>query len=474
MRINNLIRNLFPVLFVLVIGCQNSPPDIFLGMGLKTGEIAETSAIVHVRLTEIPAQNEEKLVPGKEGQARLIVSSSKDLKNATITGWLNAQAEDDYSMQFKLEDLVAGTRYYLGVEMRVDENSGIHSTQDFSFKTAPPADKKATVKFQITTGQDVLGIDTYYKMAAQKPDFLISTGDNVYYDKECDGRTVDLAYQCYQIMYGSKPIVDYFRHIGGYFEKDDHDYRFNDADTLMRGKWVRQSLISPGLSRITKEKEDRFFDEAWLSHEDGIRVFKKVFPMSEKTYRTFRWGKGIQIWLVEGRDFRSPNNMPDGPEKSIWGKEQKAWLKSSLLKSDAEYKVIISPTPIIGPDRQSKTDNHANRNGFWTEGRQFLNWIKEKKMDNVILACGDRHWQYHSVHSGFTHEFSCGPTCDEHSVKDKPGQHPPSPSEFEKIEQPYVNLCGGFLTVLYQPDQGIFLNFYDIDGKELYSYKYTN
>ena len=38
------------------------------------------------------------------------------------------------------------------------------------------------VRFQITTGQDYRGEETYRHMAAQEPDFLVSTGDNVYYD----------------------------------------------------------------------------------------------------------------------------------------------------------------------------------------------------------------------------------------------------------------------------------------------------
>ena len=137
--------------------------------------------------------------------------------------------------------------------------------------------------------------------------------------------------------------------------------------------------------------------EKWLTHEEGIMVFKQVFPMSDPTYRTFRWGKGVQIWLVEGRDFRSPNAMPDGPDKTLWGKEQLAWLKRTLLESDADWRVLISPTPIIGPDRVTKNDNHADPKGFWTEGQAFLDWIKDNQLDNLMLICGDRHWQYESV-----------------------------------------------------------------------------
>ena len=80
-----------------------------------------------------------------------------------------------------------------------------------------------------------------------------------------------------------------------------------------------------------------------LNFFKGLKVFREQVPMGEKTYRTFRWGKGLQIWLTEGRDFRSPNNMPDGPDKTIWGREQMEWVKSSILASDADVQSPDQP-----------------------------------------------------------------------------------------------------------------------------------
>src|SRR5690606_13052497 len=111
--------------------------------------------------------------------------------------------------------------------------------------------------------------------------------------------------------------------------------------------------------------------EYYISDEMGRRLFLEAVPMGEKTYRTRSWGKHLQVWFVEGRDYRDPNDMPDGPDKSLWGEEQKAWLKNGLVNSSATFKVVFSPTPIIGPDRDNKIDNHANPRGFWTEGKEF-------------------------------------------------------------------------------------------------------
>jgi alkaline phosphatase/alkaline phosphatase D len=265
------------------------------------------------------------------------------------------------------------------------------------------------------------------------------------------------AYDAHQMMYGLPQMKKYFEHIGGYFEKDDHDYRFNDAD-----RW-QQWKGGDGLRKRNKEKKT---PEKWLTHEEGIRVFQQVFPMTYPTYRTFRWGQGVQIWLVEGRDYRSPNAMQDGPEKSLWGKEQLGWLKETLVASDADWRILISPTPIIGPDRVTKMDNHANPHGFWTEGQAFLDWIKDHPLDNVILICGDRHWQYESIderNGRSIHEFSCGPTCDQHTAA-----VPPITAAHRGVKQPYTASQGGFLTVVYQPDQSLVFEFFDMEGNSTY------
>ena len=89
--------------------------------------------------------------------------------------------------------------------------------------------------------------------------------------------------------------------------------------------------------------------------------------------------------------------MPDGPQKTIWGAEQKQWLKRTLVASDADWKILVSPTPIVGPDRDNKHDNHSNPD-FAYEGREFREWVKANVADNFFNINGDRHWQYHSVH----------------------------------------------------------------------------
>lgn len=440
--------------------------DIYLGSGVKAGEITDTAAIVLVRLTSTPGQDAVGLIPGREGQARLKYATNEGLTDATTTNWETAPPDADWSIQFRLSNLKPAARHYYRVEFRTAETAPSETSDLFSFLTAPRKGDRAPVKFHLTTCQDLHGSGTYLHMAAQKPDFCVSAGDTVYYDGQCLARNVPEAWQAFQMMFGLPPMKEYYKHVGGYFMKDDHDYRFNDSDPYMKGRWVNMRQNDPK-AKYTETRGNQKLDVNWLTHEEGIRIFKQVFPMNDKTYRTLRWGQGLQIWLTENRDYRSPNDMPDGPEKSIWGKEQKAWLKETLLASDADYRIIISPNTIVGPDRILKGDNQANINGFWYEGQAFLDWLTENKINNVVLMCGDRHWQYHSIdkRSGRTvSEFSCGPTHDDHVQ--------PVPPVYVGVDRPYSASRGGFLTITYQPDRTLTCQFFSMDGQPLYEHTF--
>ena len=51
-----------------------------------------------------------------------------------------------------------------------------------------------------------------------------------------------------------------------------------------------------------------------LTWDEGLRINRDIrVPHSEKPYRTFRWGRDLQIWLTDGRDFRSRNSCRTVP-----------------------------------------------------------------------------------------------------------------------------------------------------------------
>ena len=68
---------------------------------------------------------------------------------------------------------------------------------------------------------------------------------------------------------------------------------------------------------------------------------------------------------------------------------------TTLDESDATFKLVFSPTPIVGPDRDNKKDNHANE--VFASRRQMSFVASCPNTRASMVFCGDRHWQYASV-----------------------------------------------------------------------------
>jgi alkaline phosphatase D len=337
--------------------------------------------------------------------------------------------------------LTSGTQYELTVESRGTDGAA-GQTVEGRFRTAPKSDQAARVLFTVTTGQRYPDMDApeggfrmYDAMLQLYPDFFVHTGDILYYDQLA--KTEALARWHWQRMYSLPTNVRFHKQVASYFIKDDHDTWVNDC-------WP--TMVRPYMGEFT--------------FAQGVDIFLEQVPMGEKTYRTARWGKDLQVWFVEGRDFRSANTDPDGPEKTIWGAEQKAWFKRTVEASDATFRVLVSPTPIVGPDRLSKHDNHANKD-FSYEGNELREFMSAQP--GMYVVCGDRHWQYVSkdAKTGLL-EYSCGPASDEHAGGWS--------QEDEFPEHRYLNVTGGFLAVEVMRPEGeaqIAFRHYSVDG-ELY------
>jgi len=453
----------------------------FQATGFKVGETTDTSAMVWTRLTLRPARNPGNgpmvmflykddgqwatyrhtsahravigvrypegttvadiadAVPGTAGETR-VRYRAKGTEIWQQTDWQAVDPQRDFTRQFLLTGLTPGTRYEVCVDSRADADAAAGQTLDGGFQTAPAIDQPARIVFTVSTGQGYwsqdcpTGYKIYGAMLDLDPSFFVHTGDIVYYDRIA--KTDELARYLWQATYSLPSNVRFHRHVASCFIKDDHDTWQDDC-------W-------PGM------KSDKMHE---FTFEQGLRIFPEQVPMGDSTFRTQRWGKDLQVWFVEGRDFRSPNSMPDGPEKTIWGEKQKAWFKDTVAQSDATFRVLISPTPLIGPDRKNKRDNHSN-DSFRTEGDELRRFIAEQ--ENMVVVCGDRHWQYMSVHPETgVREYSCGPVSDLHAGGWSDDQYLPEYHRFLKV-------AGGFLSATCQRIDGqptLAFRFHDVQGE---------
>jgi alkaline phosphatase/alkaline phosphatase D len=462
--------------------------------GEMAGEVTQDTVILQARLT-VDGRVHLFDVEGRPGIGAFALSTRRDLREAFRTRWIAATPDGDYIVKVKVTGLEPGTRYYYRLLSRGGNENEPEAGPTGTFTTLDARQVAREVSFVIVTGMNAfafrfkspaehkeLGFPALEAIVSQEPDFLVATGDNVYYDTPYIGRAKsgDSMRAKWHRQFATPRFAALFQRIPVYWQKDDHDYRYNDADPY--------GALEP-------------------SHELGAGVFLEQVPVAppedEKavTYRTHRIGELLQIWLLEGRDYRDSNIEPPGPDKTMWGAVQKNWLEKTLLASDAVFKILISPTPMIGPDDKltgaqggilarlvgsapigqegddRKRDNHTNPHGFKDEAEAFFAWLAEKGFleRNFYILCGDRHWQYHSVRPDGFEEFSSGALVDGNArLGRKPGDEMSTDPD-ALISQPYTQeeKSGGFLKVTASPASGeqpatLRFEFFDENGALLY------
>jgi len=471
-----------------IFSCAEAPPafptdpyPVYI-----SGEGTQTSMIVQARLqdNEEPVITETEDIAGLAGTGYFEYAPDTSFADAQRTDWLTASAENDFLFKTQLTNLQADQTYFY--RLIAGQTEAI--TKPFlpaKFQTLP--DTSSTAPFRFVASScinfarfygyiDIQGWeDTTVLTELQKEQgfpglasiqeeediaFWVSNGDNVYYDqpREPDGIVADSIDEMRAKWHRQLSMLNLrnlTRQVPTYWLKDDHDHRYNDSDTT----GTKLPL-----------------------NDLGIAIFREQIPIvasaDEPTYRTHRLNKHLQVWFLEGRDYRSPNDMPDGPEKSIWGAEQRAWLQNTLLESTADFKIIISPTPMIGPDDAYKNDNHTNPGGFQYERDEFFAFLEENGLvGEVFFITGDRHWQYHSIYPNGLEEFATGALVKRNARYGRPPGDPKSTDPDALITQPYLQPepSGGYMIVETTGGEVPVLKFTvkSQDGDQLYATERT-
>lgn len=189
------------------------------------------------------------------------------------------------------------------------------------------------------------------------------------------------------------------------------------------------------------------FDENYLSREPNNLAAIGTMTI----YRSVRWGKMAELFVVDGRSYRGPRGLPqelltigrhpypegpidpelinimnegrnynggnppekvtylgqlidnprkDAPLGSMLGEKQKKWLQSGLKSSQAKWKLLGFN---VGLMRHGFDDSFREGGGLnkilWTDGwdgypaerRELTQFVNSEQLSNVVCLTGDRH-----------------------------------------------------------------------------------
>jgi phosphodiesterase/alkaline phosphatase D-like protein len=401
--------------------------------GVSAAEVTSSSAILWAHATSA-------------GRYVARIARDSRFRHVLATATPSARPTSDNTMQVTVRGLRPGTRFFYRFQ-----GSGSKRSDTGTFQTAPAANANATIRFgwsgdadaQRARGQtqpfyNSLGdhnFAVYGAMARENNNFNLNFGDTIYSDSEVGASFVNGVYQ------GSTPALTvaqkwakYRQNLalanlqrlrttaGIYNHWDDHEFinDFGRFETLFGRNDAGQTLLVPG-SQV---------------YGPGVTAFRTYNPVtytpSNGIYRSFRWGKNLEVFLLDERSFRSakagsptihtcdnpqsgaPDLAPTAPQevrsvfaaitpslaqpvsqaclnaindpnRTMLGRRQLARFESAIKRSTATFKVIMNEVPI----QQFFALPYDRWEGYGAERAKLLTFLKNNVKNAIFLTTDD-------------------------------------------------------------------------------------
>jgi alkaline phosphatase D len=291
-------------------------------------------------------------------------------------------------------------------------------------------------------------------MQALSPDFFVFNGDQIYGDNECSAngpsnvtgwtnipgnfpsvtdskvnwtnqtQLQDVYNKHWEYNRADPHFQSFLRNTSMYSQADDHEV-VNDYGGRW-SYWTNATKDRAGFPNVVKAGINAFFNFSPIDRN-------KDEP--NRIYRSFHWGKDLDLFILDMHSYRSRDDLPDIPEnnKTLLGKDQLHWLEQSLVNSTATWKVISADVPTTIPNcfnKQLGCDNWAT-NGtissgstfnktFTRERSEFLKFLDDHNIKNVVVVATDVHFPANIMveddpnydgHKLIYHELVTGPLC---------------------------------------------------------------
>ncbi len=291
-------------------------------------------------------------------------------------------------------------------------------TVEGSFATAPAPEDDAVVRLAWSGDlggaghcRDVEdGYRIFAALAARRPDLFLFVGDTIYADQPC----------------GGAPHLAGADFVASTLDEFRAKHRYNRADRLVQG-FFRRTPVFPVWD--DHEVRNNFAGSVEPLMPVARQAFFDYWPVAgppgepHRLYRSVRWGRHVEIFILDTRQYRSANGAPDGEDKTMLGAAQRAWLLARLPASDATWKLVVSSVPLGmftgGPAADSWSNANllgfarGNGTGFVHERDRLLAALHARGVRNLVVLSGDVHHAELIRHAPFPgwafHEFVAGP-----------------------------------------------------------------
>jgi len=366
--------------------------------GVASGEITATSALLWARSNE-------------PGTVRVHVWRYPRKGMPVAQTDLKATRARDLVVQRRVQALLPNTRYSYAFSAPLGK---LRIVSPGEFRTAPRAGDPQVIRFAISgdadgaidpkTGKPAYNaFQTYGRMAAELNHFNINLGDTIYSDSEVGGVPPALSVSAKWAKYRQNLSYGHLRNLrrttGLYSHWDDHEF-INDFSLAEHGAAI---------------------------YAAGVTAFRDYAPVSYSSrnglYRSFRWGKHLELFFPDERSFRSAKvskvcrsdlapTAPQAirnrfatlapalaspvskacldaiadPSRTMLGARQYAAFTRAIRASTATWKVVVNEVPI----QQFYALPYDRWEGYAAERDRLLRFLKAN-VKNVLFLTTDTH-----------------------------------------------------------------------------------
>ena len=400
--------------------------DLDINQGIASGDVTNDSVIIWSRSNSDSIMNVQY-----DTSPYLNGSSLSNIHKKMVDSSTN------YTGHIKLTNLKPHTIYYYKTWFS-DLNDSVHSNIFVGkFKTSPNRDM-ASKEIDFVIGGDLSGSSVNATLCRQfgigypifsviksvDPDFFIFNGDQIYADNTCPYDIKNRNYPFWKNIPGSFLSVDDldWNNVSKLYDEFLAHWEYNREDPHLQELLMSTSLYSQADDHEVNDNYGGLWEFLNPSFKEelhnktgypnlvktGIDVFFKYSPIErnqtdpDRIYRAFNWGKDFNLFLLDAHSYRSPNDLPDTIQnkKTLYGKQQLDWLKDGLLASNSTWKIISNPVPITIPDcyggkgecNSWATNSSLNQLTFTKERNQFLKFLDENNITNVVFITTDVHF----------------------------------------------------------------------------------
>ncbi|MBI4772356.1 MAG: alkaline phosphatase D family protein [Chloroflexi bacterium] len=307
------------------------------------------------------------------------VGSHREIRVSPAT---RATPEDDFTVRISLTGLQPATTYRYKIlidrqpALAPPVGPGVQRLPvTLRFTTAPPMDTLSNFSFAVFSDlsqRPGFRALAYQSAASDSPAFVLQIGD---FDHSNPAASEPVDIENWRIMnrsviYDNAAGQDFAAFIAPSFPFfhvwDDHDYGMDNADRT-----------APWKDLATKAFKEYYPLPALPNPDGGL-------------WYSFRYAQA-EIFMLDLRSQRDPDDLPDGPDKSMLDGGglpigQKQWLESGLLASTARWKFIVSSS--VWNPHSKQVDSWVL---FQSEQQELVNFIQSNNITGVIIISGDLH-----------------------------------------------------------------------------------